>query len=332
MSSEKLSVPHGPDRQRILNVLAQRRYRQRKRERLHSLERSLEARLVTINAAPASGGEIQLQHLMQPSRMEPADPGTSNDLYYNPSPDFITRPSNASSMYFAPPSDSARSTSLGSLPSFMIDQFGVNASLPYNSTSYSSESTADPQLSAELQDLETSQFTFLSEHAIEVPNLKTLELTLRFAHMLGLANDLVDLNISRVLDITRISVPLGDLPGNLRPTEAQLLLPHYPVIDVLPWPSVRTKLICLFNQPDQLRPPIARGPMAIVQLMHALDDESEGLRATLDVNGHGYDEKSWEVGQIVFKDWWWVLDHEIVSNSNRLRSIRGAPNLQLSIT
>ncbi|KAH6714324.1 hypothetical protein BKA61DRAFT_481941 [Leptodontidium sp. MPI-SDFR-AT-0119] len=60
MSSQQISVPHGPDRQRILNVLAQRRYRQRKRERLHSLERRLDARLVTTNAMSASGGEIQL--------------------------------------------------------------------------------------------------------------------------------------------------------------------------------------------------------------------------------------------------------------------------------
>ncbi|KAH6665224.1 hypothetical protein B0J14DRAFT_606727 [Halenospora varia] len=149
--------------------------------------------------------------------------------------------------------------------------------------------------------------------------------------MLGLADDLVDLTISRVLDVSRISVPLGDLPGNLHLTVAQLLVPHYLVIDVLPWPSVRTKLICLFSQPDQLRPPIARGPIAVMLLMHALDDESEGLRVNLDMNGHGYDGKSWEVGQAIFKDWWWALDYKIVSNSNRLRSIRGAPKLQLSI-
>jgi hypothetical protein len=155
-----------------------------------------------------------------------------------------------------------------------------------------------------------------------------MEVTLRIANMLGLADELLDLTLSRVTDVSKISVPLADLPENLRPTEAQLLLPHCPAIDVLPWPSVRTKLICLFNQPEQLRPPIARGSMAMVRLFQDLDDESEGLRIALDVDGHGYDVKSWEVGQVVLKDWWWALDSAIISNSDRLRYIRGAPRLQ----
>ena len=198
-----------------------------------------------------------------------------------------------------------------------------------DSPSQSSTLVADSQLSAELQDLEISQYTFLPEHGIEIPSLKTMEVTLRFAHMLGLADDLVNLDISRTLDLSRSPVSLEDLPANLRPTEAQLSLPHFPVLDVIPWPSVRTKLICLFSQPDHLRPPIARGPMAIVHLIHAFDDESEGLRVTVDTDGHGYDEKCWEVGRAIFKDWWWVLDHKIVSNSNRLRNGRGLSKLQL---
>lgn len=157
-----------------------------------------------------------------------------------------------------------------------------------------------------------------------------MEASLRIAHMLGLVDEFLDLTISRVLDVSKLSVPLEDLPESLRPTEAQLLLPHYPVIDVLPWPSVRTRLICLFTQPDQLRPPVARGSMAIMRLIHSLDHESEGLRITLGTNGHEYNEKSWEIGQAILQDWWWALDPEIVSNSNRLRHIRGAPELQLS--
>lgn len=157
-----------------------------------------------------------------------------------------------------------------------------------------------------------------------------MEVSLQIAHMLGLTDDLLDLTLRRVLDVSKIPVPLGNLPENLRPTEAQLLLPHYPALDVLPWPSVRTKLICLFNQPDHLRPPIARGSMALMRLMHGFDDESEGLRVTSDRSGPGYDRNSWEIGQAIFKDWWWVLDSNIVFNSNRLRSIRGAPKLRLS--
>lgn len=71
--------------------------------------------------------------------------------------------------------------------------------------------------------------------------------------------------------------------------------------------------------------------MAIMRLMHGFDDESEGIRIALDINGHGHGGESWEIGQAIFKDWWWALDPEIISNSNRLRYIRGAPKLQLSM-
>jgi hypothetical protein len=181
----------------------------------------------------------------------------------------------------------------------------------------------------ELQDLETSQFTFPSEHAIEIPTLKTMEASLRIAHLLGLADEFLDLTITRVLDISKLSVPIEQLPEHLRPTEAQLLLPHYPVIDVLPWPSVRTRLIGLFSQPDQYRPPVARDNMAMMRLIHCFDDEAEGLRVSVETSGGEYDESSWEIGQAVLKDWWWLLDNEIVSNSNRLRYMRGASKLHI---
>ena len=82
------------------------------------------------------------------------------------------------------------------------------------SPSQSSTLVADSQLSAELQDSEISQYTFLPEHGIEIPSLKTMEVTLRFAHMLGLADDLVNLDINRTLDLSRSPVSLEDLPAS----------------------------------------------------------------------------------------------------------------------
>lgn len=193
-------------------------------------------------------------------------------------------------------------------------------------------SIPDAQLSAELQHLESSQFTFPSDHVIDIPTLKTMEASLRIASMLGIMDEVLDLTANRVFDLSKIPVTSGEIPENLRPTQAQLLIPHCPVLDVLPFPSLRTKLVCLFSQPDQLRPPIARGSMAIMRLIHDLDDESEGIRIAVDGNGLGYDARSWEVGQAIFKDWWWALDSEIVSNSNRLRELRGAPRLQLPVS
>ncbi|CAN9424761.1 unnamed protein product [Alternaria alternata] len=284
----------------------------------------------TTNVAHGLNREGQLQHSTKPPAPEPC--GTvklGNNPLYDPFQDFGNTAVDPSFMSLAPYDMTFNTSAISS--SYIGDQFGISPGLTYANGARSDTSTLDSQVSAELQDLETSQFTFPSDHIIDIPGLKTMEISLRIAQMLGLGDELLDLTIKRVLDVSKLSVPLEDLPENLRPTEAQLLLPHNPMIDVLPWPSVRTKLICLFSQPDQLRPPIARGSMAIMRLLYSIDDESEGLRVVSDANEQGIDVKGWEVGQAVFKDWWWILDPEIVSNSNRLRNMRGAPRLEISI-
>ncbi|KAF2855530.1 hypothetical protein T440DRAFT_463934 [Plenodomus tracheiphilus IPT5] len=327
MSSQDISVPHGPERQRILNVLAQRRYRQRKRERLQALEARLNSKTSGSNVTYAAVEEMPLQHSMQPPLPRLDNPETPDESLYDLYSDNVTGASNASYMYLSPYESACNASNSSS--SQVTHQFGISSLLTNGSSSFCASSTSDSHLSIELQDLETAQFTFPSEHAIDIPSFKSMEVALRIAQMLGLTDEFLDITLSRVLDVSKISVPLEDLPGNLRPTEAQLTIPHYPVIDVLPWPSLRNRLICLFHQPDQLRPPIARGSMAIMRLIHSFDDESEGCRIALDGNGHGFDGTSWEIGQVIFKDWWWTLDSEIVSNSNRLRRLRGASRLQL---
>lgn len=45
--------------------------------------------------------------------------------------------------------------------------------------------------------------------------------------------------------------------------------------------------------------------------------------------GDPYDAECWEVGQTLFEKWWFVFDREIVNQSNRWRSLRGAGKLRL---
>ncbi|KAH7075005.1 hypothetical protein FB567DRAFT_182189 [Paraphoma chrysanthemicola] len=329
MSPQEITIPQGPDRRRMLNVIAQRRYRQRKRERLQSLESKLSAMLGGTNAAYATGSGLQPQYQMQPLLLGEGTPVTPDDSFRDLNQNLITGVSDTACTCLGPHELGCKGSEASSSPG--ESHADVNTIWAYGYTSRSATWTSDAQLCAELQDLETLQFTFPSDRAMDIPTLKTMDMSLRVASMLGLTDEFLDLTVFRVFDTSRLTIPLEDLPENLRPTEAQLLLPHNPVVDVLPWPSLRTKLVCLFNQPDHLRPPIARGPMAIMGLIQGLDDESEGARVT-SLSGNGYNEKSWEVGQAVFKDWWWALDPEIVSNSNRLRRLRGAPKLQLSTT
>jgi hypothetical protein len=117
-----------------------------------------------------------------------------------------------------------------------------------------------------------------------------------------------------------------DLPPHFKATAAQQNIPHHPVFDIIPWASARTKLVCIFSQPPELRPPSAQDPLAIVNMMMDIDDDAEGMRIC---GEDGWDCRNWEVGEIFFRNWWWALDREIVENSNRLRARRGARKLSL---
>ncbi|CAK7227846.1 hypothetical protein SBRCBS47491_006707 [Sporothrix bragantina] len=126
-----------------------------------------------------------------------------------------------------------------------------------------------------------------------------------------------------------VEASLALLPSNWRPTHAQRYMPHHPALDILPWPSVREKLIGLFNLPLHERPPIAADPLALVHFIYDLEDSAEGLRIW---GSNPYDPTCWEVGQLVFERWWFVFDRDIIEQSNRWRDLRGAPRLRAAST
>lgn len=177
---------------------------------------------------------------------------------------------------------------------------------------------------SELQNLESSQFTFPDDGTLDVPELQVMKAGLNIAEMLGCAESLWDFSALRVLE--KSSIPASFLPPNLEPTEVQRRIPHHPLFDLFPWPSVRTKLVIVFSQPVQARPPVARDPMALMQMFYDMDDFAEGLK----ISGEDwYSEENWEVGQAFFTNWWWALDRSVVDCSNALRAKRGAHKLML---
>ena len=125
---------------------------------------------------------------------------------------------------------------------------------------------------------------------------------------------------------TGMATPADQLPKCLRPTQSQLMLSHHPFIDFLPWPSVREKVLVIFSLEDHLRPPIAVGPLALVNFAYDVEDNAEGVRIW---GGDVFDSGSWEIGQTLFERWWFLFNREIVENSNRWRSLRGAPLLTM---
>jgi hypothetical protein len=174
----------------------------------------------------------------------------------------------------------------------------------------------------ELQNLETSLFTFPDDRELDMPVMKVMRAGLSIATALSCADTIWDPTFSHVLDAGMIDY--ASLPANIYPITAQLLVPHHPLLDILPWPSVRQKLIQVFASPLHERPPAARDPLAIMCMLYDIDDESEGFRIEGDV---GVDEKAWIVGQKFFSNWWWALDRSIVARANESRSSRGQPRL-----
>ena len=122
------------------------------------------------------------------------------------------------------------------------------------------------------------------------------------------------------------ATPVDQLPAPWRPTTAQVLTPHHPLLDFLPWPSARDKMLSLLDLPDEARPPSASGPLALLNFAYDIEDDAEGVR----IYGEDpCDPDAWEVGQVLFQRWWFLFDRDIVKRSNRWRRLRGAPPLTL---
>ena len=175
----------------------------------------------------------------------------------------------------------------------------------------------------ELQNLETSQFQFPSNATLEIPELKVVDVIHDIAVLLQCEDTIR--NKDSIRTFTSTTCPSGHpLPITFLPTHEQKRIPHHPVLDLLPWPTVRSKLIRVFNRSPNIRPPIARDPLAMMTLLNDMETSEEGLR----VNGrNGYEADNWEVGQRFFANWWWALECEIVERSSALRVLRGKESL-----
>lgn len=103
---------------------------QRKRERLQSLEtRLLDARPAGMNATYTSGGELQLQHPMQPPLLGPGNPATPTDSFYNLHPDFMIGASDTFCMCLTPCESACKTSEISS--SYGSDQIGISTLLHY---------------------------------------------------------------------------------------------------------------------------------------------------------------------------------------------------------
>jgi hypothetical protein len=174
----------------------------------------------------------------------------------------------------------------------------------------------------------SSDGSFADSYLLPVHELTVLKAVVRIAERIGCREHIWNLEALSPFS-QGIATPNEQLPDAWKPTASQILVPHHPMLDFLPWPQVRDRVINIFSMPDEIRPPNARGSLALVKFAYDFEDNSEGVRI---YGGDPYDPNSWEVGQVLFERWWFIFDRDVIENSNRWRQLRGAPPLALKGT
>lgn len=223
------------------------------------------------------------------------------------------------------------------------DDSGVSSTQLGSIDDPSAQSTVDPMAwfeaappppSLPATNSDVDDLSFPDSYLLPVPELSTLKAFMRIATCLSVdSSSFWDINAMspffRGPGAAARATPTSHLAlaRTWQPTVAQLLMPHHPLLDFLPWPSVREKVIHVLNLPEDMRPPAARSATALVQFAYDLEDGAEGIRIW---GGDPYDPACWEVGQVLFERWWFLFDRQIIEQSNGWRGMRGAAKLRIT--
>ncbi|KAJ5580803.1 hypothetical protein N7450_007104 [Penicillium hetheringtonii] len=390
------------ERKRVLNVMAQRRYRthsalpipaysrinltnsigKRKKERIQALEsRAKDSAITSPLQGPEIGGDrmnstpatttFELQDKLPNTEFlsnlstAPHRTENQNDLFnqsiFDPSifsntdlPQCQADQDDSDTWEFLklPENDSI-------WPYLDASSFDTGTNPIQDSTELNKQLSHDGcDISEELQAYDTTFFTFPDDKTLQVPSLTLLNAAMRVAQQLQVSDIIWDITAvspfyqgsSPNTSSTSVSPPslesglstteqspasshfyidLSELPSHLKPTRSQRLIPHHPLLDLLPWPSTRDKLIQVFHLPVHMRPGNAQDPMGLVRFVYDMEDDSgEGVTIA---GQNPFEPGTWEIGQLVFERWWWAFDTGVVEDSNRSRRRRGKEILTIKI-
>ncbi|GAW12017.1 hypothetical protein ANO14919_013720 [Xylariales sp. No.14919] len=330
------------ERKRVLNVLAQRRYRERKRqEKGHGVAKSTTptSRSNLVGRRSNSPGRQDASVLETPPIQQESSISTYIDL--SPNVDFV--PDVGSQARW--PAASFEAAGVNLLPGIELPQTSMAdpslSTLPMDPSIIGTEAntfsifdTIDPNALLDCSsnspsasdNSETTELSFPDSYYLPVNELTLLRGLMRIAMRLRCNTTKIwELGANSPFnDGTHTALTAQELPRVWRPTVSQSSIPHHPVIDLLPWPSVRDRIILLLGLPDEARPPALAGPLAIAQLAYDLEDAAEGVRIWGD---DPCEPTAWEVGQVLFERWWFVFDRHVIDQSNYWRKLRGAATL-----
>lgn len=110
-----------------------------------------------------------------------------------------------------------------------------------------------------------------------------------------------------------ITAPPSTVPPSLTPTRQQLTVPHHPYVDMLPWASVRDRMLNSIT--------------AINEFEFVMDMGASDLKVW---GSTPWDPLGWEVGPEFARKWWFLMDEGILCASNFWRVQRGEESLVLA--
>ncbi|PWN95386.1 hypothetical protein FA09DRAFT_332272 [Tilletiopsis washingtonensis] len=116
------------------------------------------------------------------------------------------------------------------------------------------------------------------------------------------------------------------VPRNMWPTKLQLSVPHPTIIDALPWPAVRDRLIAASSsgmiciktaKSDAVKGGACEGWHNTAFCVHGAEPEDN------------FDEACWEVAEDYAMKYWFLFDEATMRTTNRWRRARGVAPIRL---
>ncbi|KAM0328024.1 hypothetical protein ACHAQA_005425 [Verticillium albo-atrum] len=325
------------ERKRVLNVLAQRRYRERKRDKHNARTKTKQQE---PHPPPAASDEVSGAAPPENPAAAASGPPLSEPLPV-PEPDILDLdlPWDATSLeetavpclaegfayvpYVDTNWDSLSSSSSSS--GFITDSTTLDTTINPTYLAATSTSVVSSPRATSFTPPPPPVDDFADRYLLPISDLTLLSALINIAGRMGCSSEVWSPLANSPFNLG-VGTPAALLPTTWRPTPTQVQLPHHPVLDFLPWPAVRDRIISVFNMPVALRPPGARDPLALMNFAYDMEDQAEGVRIW---GGDPYDETGWEVGQVFFERWWFIFDRDVVAQSNRLREMRGAARLRM---
>jgi len=110
-----------------------------------------------------------------------------------------------------------------------------------------------------------------------------------------------------------ICAPLDSLPPSIAPTLQQQIIPHKPYVDMLPWSSLRDRVL--------------NSQTTMNEMEFVMDMASDGLKVW---GSTPWDPTGWEMGPDLARKWWFLMDDGIIRTTNFWRGQRGEEALVLA--